>query len=131
MVYRLNLCFYFLAEALRKALTILINAISLSLVFAFLLGRKSRKTNATRENIRADVRGLGRRKQRVLQIYVSGEEKLDIGALLIYYNSGFSRTEWSRGANLIEIMQVLSILARKIDHNRYPSTSRLAEAFTR
>ena len=73
MVYLLNLCFNFLAEALRKALTILINAISLSLVFAFLhflLGRKSRKTNATRVNIRADVRGLGRRKQRVLQIYI-------------------------------------------------------------
>ena len=73
MVYLLNLCFYFLAEALRKALTILINAISLSLVFAFLhflLGRKSRKTNATRVNIRADVRGLGRRKQKVLQIYI-------------------------------------------------------------
>ena len=73
MVYLLNLCFYFLAEALRKALTILINAISLSLVFAFLhflLGRKSRKTNTTRVNIRADVRGLGRRKQKVLQIYI-------------------------------------------------------------
>lgn len=28
MVYLLNLCFYILAEALRKALTILINAIS-------------------------------------------------------------------------------------------------------
>ena len=73
MVYLLNLCFYFLAEALRKALTILINAISLSLVFAFLhflLGRKLRKTNATRVNIRADVRGLGRRKQKVLQIYI-------------------------------------------------------------
>lgn len=28
-------------------------------------------------------------------------------------------------------MQVVSILARKIDHNRYPSTSRLAEASTR
>ena len=73
MVYLLNLCFYFLAEALRKALTILINAISLSLVFAFLhflLGRKLRKTNATRVNIRADVRGLGRRKQKVLQIHL-------------------------------------------------------------
>ena len=73
MVYLLNLCFYFLAEALRKALTILINAISLSLVFAFLhflLGRKSRKTNATRVNIRADVRGLGRRKQSLTNIYI-------------------------------------------------------------
>ena len=73
MVYLFNLCLYFLAEALRKALTILINAISLSLVFAFLhflLGRKSRKTNATRVNIRADVRGLGRRKQSLTNIYI-------------------------------------------------------------
>lgn len=92
MVYLLNLCFYILAEALRKALTILINAISqryilinASLVFPWsplFLGRKSRKTNATREDIRADVRGLGRRKQTVLQIYISWEEKLDIGALI-------------------------------------------------